>query len=133
LNFGGLELDPAAGASRIPEYAARVGPATAVTVQLGDNAQASSGFAAAYGRLLDAVGHAARLACVSTWWENPSQDAVIKQQCEARGGTYVYIGDIFPTRQDDVGRYVNAGVDRHPHDWGMARIAERVAAALGAP
>ena len=104
---------------------------SAVVVELGDNAPADNlaPFAASYTNLLDAVaGH--ELVCVSTWWRNDQKDAIIKDACRAHGGTFVYIGDLFPVRQDDVGRYANPDVDAHPHDWGMSMIAQRVIQAL---
>jgi Rieske Fe-S protein len=71
--------------------------------------------------------------CVSTWWEEPSKDAVIASACEAHGGRYVYIGDILtdPANRDRLEgpQYTDASVQDHPHDWSMARIAERIVAA----
>ncbi|MEJ6024291.1 hypothetical protein [Ramlibacter sp. PS4R-6] len=131
LNFSPLEKNPADNVWQIPSYVQAATPRTAVVVELGDNVPLASvpAFGAAYGLLLDAL-HVAKLACVSTWWKEESRDAVIEQACKAHGGKYVYIGDIYPQRADDIGRYADVDVDRHPHDWSMRVIAERVTAAL---
>jgi hypothetical protein len=112
-----------------PDTIPQISPTNVLVVELGDNATDVEGFTVRYKAMLD--GYAPlKLACVSTWWEKPAIDAMIKQQCESHGGTYVYIGNILPSRQDDVGRYANIDVDNHPHDWSMAVIGARVAAAL---
>jgi hypothetical protein len=131
LNFSALEIDPAVQVSQVLSYVQAATPHTAVVVELGDNviAGGASTFAPAYGALLDAM-HFAKLACVSTWWRDDAKDAVIQQACKAHGGTYVFIGDIYPQRTDDVNRYADVDTDRHPHDASMALIAARVTAAL---
>lgn len=137
INFAALERDPAANRSRIAELTAGIDHLTAVTIQLGDNASPDPArlteFTAAYHQLLDAARHGRTLVCVSTWWELWAKDTMIKEACEARGGTYVYIGDIRydPKNRDpfDGPQYADPSIQDHPHDWSMARIAERVIAA----
>lgn len=131
LNFSELEKAPMANTWQIPSYAQTANAQTAAVVELGDNVSLSSvsEFGAAYGTLLDAL-HVAKLACVSTWWREDAKDAVIENACKAHGGKYVFIGDIYPQRADDVGRYADRDVDAHPHDWSMQVIATRVVAAL---
>ena len=134
-NFAALEREPAANEANIAQVTAGIDATTAVTIELGDNATLAglTEFTHAYNALLDAVSHARSLVCVSTWWEESSKDAMIKSACASHGGTYVYIGDIRgdPANRDqlDGPQYTDASVDDHPHDWSMARIAARIAAA----
>lgn len=134
-NFSALERNPAANKPDIAAMTAGIDAATAVTIQLGDNVPLDrlSEFADAYDALLAAAVRARSLVCVSTWWIEPSRDAVIESACRARGGTYVSIGDIRPDPANrdrlDGPQYTDAAVQDHPHDWSMARIASRVQAA----
>lgn len=64
---------------------------TAVVVALGDN-----GMPAKYTQLLASAQPRARLACLSTWWKDAARDAAIKAACEAAGGRYVFVGDLYP-------------------------------------
>jgi hypothetical protein len=50
--------------------------------------------------------------------------------CEAAGGRWVYIGDIYPTRQDVMAPGLHPFTVSHPGDWSMARISERIVSAL---
>ena len=145
-NFADLERNPADAINKIDTatpvkeqiatVTAGIDAKTAVVIQLGDNAAPAdlAQFGAAYAALLDAASARLALVCVSTFWEHTGKDAVIKAACEAHGGSYVYIGDIFrdPANRDllDGPQYANATVKAHPHDWSMARIAERVLSAL---
>ena len=131
LNFSPLEKDPPGNVWQIPSYVQGATSRTAVVVELGDNVAegGAPAFAPAYSALLDSL-HVAKLVCVSTWWRDDAKDAVIRQACTNHGGTFVFIGDIYPARADDIGRYANVDVDRHPHDWSMQHIAARVTAAL---
>lgn len=126
------ELEFAGDASRIPAVTANVTPYSAVVIELGDDTTSAQApvFQILYGELLDSTAKASQLVCLSTYWGNTVVDAVIEQECMAHRGVYVYIGDIYPTRQDDVGRYSDPAVDKHPHDWSMAVIASRVSTAL---
>jgi hypothetical protein len=94
-----------------------------VVIELGDNAGVTPAFAAGYSALLDGTKGRLSLYCLSTWWQQPSQDLMIKAACEAHGGHYVFIGDIYPTRQDARVVYADAAVQAHPNDWSMAMIA----------
>lgn len=121
---------------QIAKHAASVTTDSIVVVQLGDNAlpQTMPQFGPAYGALLDAVAARRALVCVSTWWRDDSKDAVIRGACEAHGGRFVFIGDIQfdPANRDRLEgpQFSNASLQAHPHDWSMARIAERMLAAL---
>ncbi len=144
MNFASLERNPADPVNhidmttpvgvQITALAAGIDSGTLVVVQLGDNAPTVAEFALNYPQLISYVKNGKRLACVSTFWENADKDAIIKTGCEMAGGTYVYVGDIRhdPANRDliDGPQYDNGGVQGHPHDWSMARIAERVVAAL---
>lgn len=135
INFAALERDPAANLARIAELTAGIDHLTAVTIQLGDNVAPDrlADFQPAYEALLDAASRGRTLVCVSTWWELWAKDTMIKEACEARGGTYVSIGDIRydPGNRDrfEGPQYADPSIQDHPHDWSMARIAERVLAA----
>ena len=117
--------------------AAGIDSSTVVVVELGDNVPDSKelDFAGSYEKLLDAVAPRLKLVCTSTFWERPSVDIVIKHECESKGGLYTYIGNIYtdpnnPDRSDH--KYSNPGVNRHPHDWGMAQISARIITQLQA-
>lgn len=132
-HFADLEQFPTATTPRIPEMAAHVTPTSLVVVELGDNVPFArlAEFRPAYAKLLDSVRHGKQLVCTSTWWRYEANDAVIRQECEARGGRYVYIGDIKhePGNRDllEGPQFEHPGVQDHPHDWSMARIAQMVA------
>lgn len=135
-NFSGLETDSATYIPHIPEVTGSITASTVVVVQLGDNVQPQiiPAFDPAYGKLLDAVAARGQLICLSSWWEYAARDAVIKKQCEAHGGHYLYIGDIYRMagNPDRLEKQWSASpvIDAHPHDWGMNKIAERIAAAV---
>lgn len=77
--------------------------------------------------------HEGRVFCLSTWWKSPIKDKLIETLCHSNGGTFVYIGDLY-AHQDNTDRqrqtYVHAGVENHPKDWAMLKIAERLVAAI---
>jgi hypothetical protein len=133
-NVADLEFTPAQSHDLIAPATANVEGAN-VVVELGDNAEAggTQDFADAYGALLDAVvaKHPHKLVCTSTWWRDDGKDALEHAACEAHGGTWVYIGDIFPVRTDVIDPNGDPGIELHPHDPSMAIIAARVAAAFG--
>lgn len=106
--------------------------ATAVVVELGDNSPSgqSATFATNYGLLLDALPAHHSLTCVSTWWEDAAKDATIKAACKAHGGTFVFIGDIYPARKDVAAPGENPAIWAHPHDPSMASIAARIKPAI---
>jgi hypothetical protein len=113
-----------------------VTPTTIVVVEFGDNAEFNTtpdDFRISYNRLLDVVSGANRFACTSTWWTYANMDTIIRQSCEAHGGRYVYIGDLYlsPDNTDTlVVQYAYWGVNDHPRKWGHQHIAERVIKAL---
>ncbi|MDM0044170.1 hypothetical protein QTH91_06725 [Variovorax dokdonensis] len=129
-----FESAPSQHLHRIPEVTANVDDKTLVVVGLGDNAknETAAEFVSSYGKLLKAA-HGLRLVCMSTWWGNAALDRQMKKQCEDGGGRFVGIGDLrqSPQNPDQQSgpQYAIAAVNDHPHDWGMARIAERVVAA----
>ncbi len=104
-----------------------------LVVQLGDNAtQGVPAFMDRYRAMLRTL-KPQRLVCVSTFWNDPARDAAIYDACTEARGEYVFIGDLFADRRNtDLTEKVsdNADVNRHPHDWAMARIAERVMKAM---
>ncbi len=114
-------------------YALPDGPIDALVVQLGDNVDKDvPGFMARYRAMLRTL-KPKRLVCVSTFWSDPARDAAIYDACTDARGEYVFIGDLFKDRRNtDRSEKVsdNADVNNHPHDWAMARIAERVTKAL---
>lgn len=132
-NFAGLERTPD-DASLIDQAVAGVSAGTVVVVELGDNVPGGAlpAFTVAYGKLLDRLSGAHAVVCVSTWWGSPEVDAVMSDACRKRGFRWADIGDLkhSPANTDAPGRYVNAAVDDHPHEWGMSQIAVRILGAL---
>lgn len=134
VGFSSLELTPAAAAADIPIITASVKTTTLVIIQLGDNVQPGvlSDFAPQYSLLLEAVKKARILICTSTWGKADTYDAMIRAACTRHNGRFVFIGDIRtdPANLDSQGaQFSNPEVNAHPHDWSMARIAERIVAA----
>ena len=117
VHVGRLEYDASAPLPRVS-----VRPSTVVVVELGDN-----GFAPRYADLLASVKNGAALVCTSTWWARIETDKRMQPLCEAAGGRWVYIGDIYRGRR---GVNFDDGVDRHPGDVDMAEIARRVLLAI---
>lgn len=119
LPFTAMNLAENERNSAAPLPAFTVGAGTVVVLQLGDN-----GLAARYGELVQRAKAGARLVCVSAW--GPTQrdrDAVMKPLCEAGGGTWVDISDLYAI-PSMVSWYA------HPGDEAMAHIATRINAAL---
>ena len=127
----GIESDPSGSMSEILAISTKVGPDTDVVLEFGDNVHLISAetFGSAYDHLAASLAKGNSLVCVSTFWENPDIDKVIKARCEAHGGRYAFIGDIF-TDPDNPDRkstqYSDWMVNIHPQVWGHAHIAERV-------
>jgi hypothetical protein len=131
VNNLSIESDPSGALSQLPAIVSKIDPSTDVILEFGDNVHTISrdAFGSAYDQLATAVATGHRLVCLSTFWQNPNVDSAIKASCEAHGGHYVYIGDIFtdaenPDRQSTA--YSNWMVNIHPQSWGHARIAERI-------
>lgn len=128
-----IETEPVTSLPQIPAIASQIGPGTAVILQFGDDVP--SGvleallFRTAYDELAAAVSKGTSLVCVSTWWEKPSIDNLIKAVCGKHGGCYAYIGDLFtdPANTDvQTIEYANHQINAHPREWGHRHIAERV-------
>lgn len=106
----------------------------AVIVQLAENdPQDDAAFRAAYPQALAVMQPRGALVCLGPWWGNTVREITVKQLCEQVGGKFVSVSDIYdnpanPDRNET--QFTNPGVAMHPHDWGMARIAERVTAAI---
>lgn len=127
----GIERDPENALPEIPILAKNVGPGTAVVLELGDNVLSAGvvAFSQAYDQLAAAVSKGNSLVCVSTWWQNPDVDNVIKAGCEGNGGRYVFIGDLRtdPANTDlQTIEYSNWQVNDHPRQWGHQHIADAV-------
>jgi len=121
----------------IAELASHVNRGSIVVVELGDNVPRNQAgleaFRPIYQNLLNSVNKGQKMLCLSTFWTNADLNTVIKSECEAHGGQYVFIGDIVsdPSNPDYLTQtFTNVDVQAHPHDWGMARIADRVVAAF---
>jgi hypothetical protein len=125
-----VELRPADAHQYLDSRVNGIDSTSLVVIQLADNARAPlEPFRVALVAILERVKVARRLVCVGTWWPDPQKDALVKSECESRGGTFVYIGDL-KAKDVHLFEYPGWSVNEHPHDWGMARIAERVTAAL---
>jgi hypothetical protein len=135
FNLASLErLQPRSAEDKAAALAS-VNEGSIVVVELGDNAVYSDPgrFREAYNLLLADL-HPRALYCLSTFWEKPWLDQIIQRGCEAYGGTYVYIGDIYrdPSNPDyKTVTFADSAVQGHPHDWSMAQIADRVVKAVG--
>ncbi len=73
----------------------------------------------------------ARVIVTDNFWKMESLDGTIREVAEERGYTLVHLGDL----EDDpktmaLGQFRSEGVSRHPSDYGMEKIAERVFAAV---
>jgi hypothetical protein len=138
VNNLGIESKPENSLAQIPVLADKVGPGTAVILELGDNAPFGgdvAGFGSAYDQLAAAMSKGNSLVCVSTWWHYANIDAIIKFACEEHHGHYAYIGDIFtdsanPDRQST--KYSDWQLNDHPQEWGHQHIAQRVLVQLRA-
>lgn len=93
-----------------------VGPRTLAIVQLGEN-----GIPARYSELLQRL-QAAKIVCVSNYWNDDYKNSILKPQCLAAGGAWVDISGL----QTPLGLYDHVGVDNHPGDVQMAEIARRI-------
>lgn len=132
INITGLETNGISSSVYLQALAtAGIDSTTIVVVEFGDNVPNSwvQGFSNVYGDFLSAIPPHLKLVCLSTFWERPWVDIVIRGECELHGGLYTYIGDIYtdpnnPDRTDNT--YSNPGVNMHPHDWGMAQISSRI-------
>jgi hypothetical protein len=136
INFATLERDPTSAMTDIKAMTSTIDSRTLVVIELGDNVMPAvlDSFRPAYDLLLKNASSGQALLCVSTFWEKASTDAAIKTICEANGGHYLYIGDIYGSVEGFAERAANEfpdpAVNGHPHDWSMSQIGQRVASSL---
>jgi hypothetical protein len=110
--------------------------ADVVIIQLGDNTDPAmpghlEALVVTMLRLAASVGAGKRLLCTTTFWREPRVDAVITDRCNAVGGTVVEIGDIYGEQENHPSRtYADYSVNRHPKDWAMTQIANRLVAEI---
>ncbi len=134
ITVAAVEVIPNDLSTYLPVIAgAGINSTTIVVLEMGDDVPNSevTEFTATYGKILNAVSARLRLVCLSTFWERPWVDAIIKPACESNGGFYVYIGDIDTDSNNPdykVKVFSNPAVNVHPHDWGMAQISARIIA-----
>ena len=133
FNIASLETTPDQAPSIIPPVASYINATTDVIVELGDNVVPTpagvAGFQLAYHQLMASARPSRSITCTSTFWQNDLVDAVIKQECFAVGGQYIYIGDIpdEPANTDAANNtFTDPAVARHPQDWSMQEISRRL-------
>jgi hypothetical protein len=133
-NFYPFETDANGAAANIASLTPVMADAPdTVVIELGDNVSARSpvnlfAFNDRYAQLIAKVKPAKNLFCLSTWWGSKYADWIIERQCKAGGGKYVYIGDIYPDQvaSAPAPHFAEAGVEKHPKDVAMQRIAYRL-------
>lgn len=118
-----------------------------VIIQLGDNVSLGEGdifsklingyeFLLNYDLLIKNISKndkSNKVYCISTWWEQPLVDFIIKLSCFINKQNYVFIGDIYNDKNNKDRLKVdfqNVGVDIHPKEWGMLMIANRIFKAI---
>ncbi len=118
-----------------------------VIIQLGDNVSLGEGnifsnlingyeFLLNYNRLIKKISKSDKsneIYCISTWWERPLVDFIIKLSCSINKQNYIFIGDIFNDENNKDRLKVdfqNIGVDIHPKEFGMLMIANRIFKAI---
>ncbi|WP_323004700.1 MULTISPECIES: hypothetical protein [Pseudomonadota] len=105
-----------------------------LVLQLGDNTTTEAvvpAFALSYEAILEAAGPDTTILCVSTYWRKPNIDSLIEEMCERHNGHFVFIGDVrLYQRFDDPPTFSHPGVNDHPKDAQMQRIAERIRARI---
>jgi hypothetical protein len=110
--------------------------ADVVIIQLGDNTDPAvpghlEALRVTMTRLTASAGRGKRLLCTTTFWRQPSVDAIITEKCSAAGGTVVGIGDIYGEQEKRSSHtYSDYSVNRHPKDWAMTQIADRLVAEI---
>ncbi len=102
-------------------------------IQLGDNVQDDVQLQFFYNNLiqlaLSARMSSKRVFFISTWWESPGKDVLIKKVSDSINATYIHIGDLFksPSNLDNKYKeYDHIGVNNHPRNWAMAEISRRL-------
>ena len=104
-----------------------------VVVELSDNAPADNLeiFHANYSLLLSSVWRARKLICTGPYWPDSDKESLVQTECSAHGGTFVSISDIRydplnPDYAAGAQTFQDVNVNSHPHDWSMAKIAQRI-------
>lgn len=119
---------------RLAKYAATVTSDSVVVVQLAENIDGTQSFVPTLKRVIEAAKPARRIVCIGSWWPNPERDALVKAACTEGGGKFVDVSDLMNSPQNTDKNLPklsdNPAVDEHPKNWGMAKIAERVVAAV---
>lgn len=94
-------------------------------------------FSTQYATLLDRIRGSspdAALLCLGVWGESPDYDQEIRAACEARGGRYVSLTELYKDTSlrgpAGVERFGGKSDDFHPNDAGHTAIADRVWAQL---
>lgn len=63
----------------------------------------------------------------SLFWEYPLLDNILKSGAEESNADFVFIGDLgYEDENKAIGLYEHPGIQGHPGDLGMERIAERI-------
>jgi hypothetical protein len=106
-----------------------------VVIELGDNypvAQATEEkFQKPYRKMLQAFRRSNNplIVCVGTWGNDVERNSLIQKACESEGCIFVPIGPLALNAENmakSEGHFTNAGVNWHPGDRGMSRIAETI-------
>jgi len=105
--------------------------------QLGDNVASDKQLVILKNNLFHLTSSAkevnSRVFILSTWWESKEKDEALLSVCQKFNSNYIYIGDIFNSTENtdrSIKEYSHSGVDNHPRDWGMNKIADRLYAAI---
>lgn len=139
LNFHSFETDGSVADSHMQSLKSIFHQKPSVLViQLGDSVatQEQLNIFAHNMKLLvsEATLHVEEVYCLSTWWHSEAKDYVIQTVSQMYGAKYVFIGDLY-NHPDNLDRksslYWHAGVQAHPQDWGMEKIAARLVSAIG--
>ena len=110
--------------------------ADVVVIQLGDNTDSNiqghlEALDTTMTSLTASIGPDTKLLCTTTFWWQPRVDAIITDRCDAVGGTVVEIGDLFDQQEGHPSRtYEDYSVNRHPKDWALTQIADRLVAQI---
>lgn len=112
-----------------------------VVIRMGDNVGSNEGIRQAYyaqmQELIEAVTKpGALLICTGRWYPEATVDAEQRAICEAHGGRWVVIADMYSESKyfaASEGNYSDEGVASHPGDVGHAEIAARIYQAIAQP
>lgn len=74
---------------------------------------------------------AAKCIITTLFWKSEMIDKAIEEAARKKGCPLVHLGDLGDNKENTAnGKFWHAGVDMHPGDLGMQRIAERIASAI---